>query len=660
MTKSPSVAKKAFDSHDWSGVLEALQEANDKGELSPEDLLLLADALWWTGQSDQSLEAFEKAFSGLVDEDKPTEAGRVAALLAYFALRRQAFAVAGGWIARAEGLLDDQPESVGHVWLKMMYMGRALFVEGDVEATIHLSDVVLEAATSAGFISAQSVAKSFKAIAMIQQGEWRDGVSLLDEAASMAIVGGDDLRMTSDVYCNTIAACRNLGDYERAAEWTEEAERWMHSNSVRGYTGACQVHRAELKRLHGSWLEAEDEARRACSELERFHITDYLGAAHYEIGEVRRRMGDFDAAAESFERAYENGHDAQPGLSLLMLDRGEVEEAAQSIGSAAIARSLDDRHPVARGPSRARLLPAQIEIALAMGDEDLALSATDDLEEIAQAFESQVWKAAVASSRGALLLHDEDHGGAVETLGRAWRMWQKVNLPYEMARTRVQLGEARLAEGNEAGARLEFKAALSTLEHLGATTDSSRVRALLGDETPDAGKTAENRVTRTFMFTDIVTSTDLIGLIGDASWQELLRWHDRTLRSAVESAGGEDVRHTGDGFFVSFDDPRTGVECAVDIQRRLAKHRSEHGFAPLVRIGLHRAEATRTNDDYSGGGVHVAARIGALAEGEEIVASADVLAASGPLPFPVSKPKAVDLKGVKDPVEVQSIDWRPG
>jgi tetratricopeptide (TPR) repeat protein len=353
MTESLSVAKRAFDSHDWNGVIDAFQDG-EKGDLSPNDLLLLADALWWTGQLDESLEIFEKAFSLLVVEDKPSEAGRVAALLAYFALRRQAYAVAGAWIARAEGLLEGQPESVGHVWLNTMYVGRALFVEGDMEATIHLSDVVLKGATSVGLSSAKSIAKSFKALAMIQQGEWRDGVRLLDEAASTAIVGGDDLRMTSDVYCNTIAACRNLGDYERAAEWTEEAERWMHTNSVHGYTGACMFHRAELKRLHGSWLEAEDEARRACSELERFHLTDYLGAAHYEIGEVRRRMGDLQTAEESFERAYENGHDAQPGLSLLMLDRGEVEAAAQSIGGAVITRSVDDRHPVARGPSRAR------------------------------------------------------------------------------------------------------------------------------------------------------------------------------------------------------------------------------------------------------------------------------------------------------------------
>ena len=95
------------------------------------------------------------------------------------------------------------------------------------------------------------------------------------------------------------------------------------------------------------------------------------------------------------------------------------------------------------------------------------------------------------------------------------------------------------------------------------------------------------------MFTDIVTSTDLVGLIGDDAWGELLRWHDRELRSAFANHRGEEVNHTGDGFFVAFERAIDGLECAVDIQRRLARHRHEHGFAPTVRIGLHTAEASR-------------------------------------------------------------------
>ena len=79
--------------------------------------------------------------------------------------------------------------------------------------------------------------------------------------------------------------------------------------------------------LRGRWSEAEQEARQACEELERFGLLDAVGYAQYEVGEVRLRMGDLDAAAEAFERAYEYGHDAQPGMALLHLARGEIDEA---------------------------------------------------------------------------------------------------------------------------------------------------------------------------------------------------------------------------------------------------------------------------------------------------------------------------------------------
>jgi class 3 adenylate cyclase len=160
------------------------------------------------------------------------------------------------------------------------------------------------------------------------------------------------------------------------------------------------------------------------------------------------------------------------------------------------------------------------------------------------------------------------------------------------------------------------------------------------------------------MFTDIVTSSDLVGLIGDEAWEKLLRWHDRELRASFARNGGEEVKHTGDGFFVAFERAVDGVGCAVDIQRRLARHREEHGFAPLVRIGLHTTEASHQGRDYSGRGVHVAARIEASAGGEEILVSSAVIEETGALRFPLSEPRVVTLKGITDPVEVRSVAWR--
>jgi len=195
------------------------------------------------------------------------------------------------------------------------------------------------------------------------------------------------------------------------------------------------------------------------------------------------------------------------------------------------------------------------------------------------------------------------------------------------------------------------------MQDLGAVTQAQRIVSLVGNR-EDAAFVTGSRVTRTFMFTDLVTSTDLIGLIGDAQWQDLLRWHDRTLRSAIELAAGEVVRHTGDGFFVSFNETRPALDCAVDIQRRLSEHRRDSGFAPQVRIGLHRTEATREGADYSGGGIHLAARIGDQGLGEEIVVSRTTLDLVGPLPFSLSAPVAVELKGIGEPVDLQRVDWR--
>jgi class 3 adenylate cyclase len=160
------------------------------------------------------------------------------------------------------------------------------------------------------------------------------------------------------------------------------------------------------------------------------------------------------------------------------------------------------------------------------------------------------------------------------------------------------------------------------------------------------------------MFTDIVTSTDLVGLIGDDAWGSLLGWHDRELRSAFAENRGDEVKSTGDGFFVAFERAADALACAIDIQRRLARHRREHGFAPLVRIGLHTAEATREGRDYRGRGVHVAARIGAAAAGEEILISTAARDAVGADRSGLSEPRLLTLKGVDQPVEVRSVDWR--
>jgi class 3 adenylate cyclase len=164
----------------------------------------------------------------------------------------------------------------------------------------------------------------------------------------------------------------------------------------------------------------------------------------------------------------------------------------------------------------------------------------------------------------------------------------------------------------------------------------------------------ERRVVKTFMFTDIVKSTNLVEALGDDAWQGVLRWHNEALRAEFAAHRGEEVVSTGDGFFVGFDTPDEALACAVAIQRRLADHRQNHGFAPQIRIGLHAAGATQVGRNFSGKGVHEAARIAAVAEGGEILASRDTAAESR---FPISEPREISVKGIAAPIQVVVVDW---
>lgn len=169
------------------------------------------------------------------------------------------------------------------------------------------------------------------------------------------------------------------------------------------------------------------------------------------------------------------------------------------------------------------------------------------------------------------------------------------------------------------------------------------------------GKAEPNRrVLKTFMFTDVVGSTNLVEALGDEAWDTLLRWHDATLREVFTSHEGREISTTGDGFFVSFESPEQAVAAAIAIQRRLAEHRQKQGFAPQVRIGLHASDAQQVGANFRGKGVHEASRIAGLATGGQIVASLSTVGES----YRAAGVRSELLKGLSEPIEVVTIDWR--
>jgi class 3 adenylate cyclase len=132
------------------------------------------------------------------------------------------------------------------------------------------------------------------------------------------------------------------------------------------------------------------------------------------------------------------------------------------------------------------------------------------------------------------------------------------------------------------------------------------------------------------MFTDIVGSTELLERLGDSPWLELLRGHNTLVREQVRLHHGREIKATGDGFMLAFSSARAGLRCAIAIQRELGeRRRSDPRHAVHVRIGLHPGWAQTLDADLVGRDVVVAARIGALAAGDEILVSETLRALVG-------------------------------
>ena len=638
-------ARKALDDHAWQDAYGALVSLRDRGELTGEDWQRLGEAAWWSAHPGESLEAFERAYAAYSSEAKPQRAAFVAMRLAMEHADRLESALSNAWLQRAIRLLADQPDLVERGYLELALV-RSSFEGGQAEEAIEHASRAQEIGARFGDLDLVAFGLVLRGAATVLAGDAAKGLGLIDEGTLAAVGGELTPYAAGSIYCITIGVCRSVADYRRAGEWTAAATQWCERQSITGFPGVCRVRRAEIMRLRGRFSEAEDEARHALAELTAFGRLPQAGAGSYEIGEVRLRRGDLDGAEEAFGEAHQLGFDPLPGLALLHLARGRVEAARASI-TTALADATD---PL----DRARFLAARVQITLAAHDVTDARSAADELAGIASTYPSQVLDAMAHQTSGATLTYEDDAAAALVELRKALRAWTEVDAPFEAAETRRWLALAHRLSGDEATAVMELQAARESFERLGARREVDRCDEMIRAGDDDG---AGRRVTRTFMFTDIVGSTDLIGTIGDEAWNDMVSWHDATLRTVIGSHRGEVVRTTGDGCFATFGDPGAALDCAIAIQRSFAEHRRRHGFAPRIRIGLHAAPATTIGDDYAGLGVHEAARVGALAEGGEILATASTVS-SATTAVPAGEERDVSLKGIPQPVRVVSIGWR--
>ncbi|MGH8927570.1 MAG: adenylate/guanylate cyclase domain-containing protein [Acidimicrobiia bacterium] len=638
-------ARAAIGRHAWVEALELFTRADKEEPLSGSDLEAMAEAAFFAAQADVAIEAKERAFKAYqVDGNRIRAATLALDLFDQYSYKGKP-SIAAAWMRRGEKLLEDEPESYAHGYLALTkaFAARA---NNDIDGALAQAELAVQIGERSGDVDLVAFSMTVLGSLRIATGAVSNGFELMEEAAVAAINGELSAFTAGITCCNMIAACRDLSDYQRAREWTEATEKWCEREGVGGFPGVCRVHRAEVVALTGAWERAEEELRRATSELASYNAAPPMGDGFYAIADIRLRKGDLEGAEEALRQAHALGRDPQPALARIRLAQGKVRAAATGINSALAQQSWDKW-------ARTRLLPAQIEIAIASGDVALARRGAEELTELVDTYQTPAMQAGKHEAWGRVHLADGDADGAAHELREAIHHWREVAAPYEIARARALLASALRSLHDDDGADLEIATARSEFARLGARIDelaAAKAMQIAADRS-----TAPVQTTKAFMFTDIVGSTNLAEMLGNEAWEQLLQWHDDALRELFARHGGEVVHSTGDGFFVAFDSAKQGIECAVAVQRELAEHRRTSGFAPMVRIGVHAAEANRRGDDYSGIGVHVAARVAALAGAGEVFVSTETL--RGAEDFSVSEPREVALKGVAEPITIVSVAW---
>jgi DNA-binding CsgD family transcriptional regulator len=192
-----------------------------------------------------------------------------------------------------------------------------------------------------------------------------------------------------------------------------------------------------------------------------------IALAHYRRGDLLRLRGGFAAAEEAYRDASRFGREPQPGLALLRLAQRNARAAAATIRRAIAETSEPSR--------RVTLLPAYVEIMLAVDAIEDARDGCAELEEIAGTFEAGMVTALAAHARGALELSEGDPQAALGPLRRAAEAWQELGAPYEVARSRVLVALACQTLGDGDAADMELDAARTVFAELGAEPDLERV-----------------------------------------------------------------------------------------------------------------------------------------------------------------------------------------
>jgi DNA-binding NarL/FixJ family response regulator len=475
--ESISIGRDAYVRRAWAEAFDALTQASAAGPLDADDAERLAWSAMLSGRTDASFDAFQRLYEIRLASGERLRAARTAFWLGMRLMSLGQTARGGGWLARAQHLVEANPDCVECGYMRLPLAFR-FSVAGDHRAAGAAAAEAIEIADRHQDRELGALARAYTGSALIRQGRLSEGLPMLDEA--MVAVSSESVLpvVTGLVYCEAISACQRSHALDRAREWTAGLSAWCDAQpQLVPFAGVCLVHRSEIMQFSGAWSDAFEEAHRVLTRFGQSRA-DAAGSAFYQEGEIHRLRGELVDAEHAYTLASESGRDPHPGLALLRVAQDRVDLAA-----AATRRVMS----VTTDPlQRTRFLPAHVEILLAASEIGEAREAAEELEALAERYGMDVLSAMAQHAKGAVALADGDARSAIHALRRAQEVWHRVGAPYLSARIRLLLARAFRALGDEDGAALELEAARKVFVQLGAEPD---VRAAAAMATPAAAPT---------------------------------------------------------------------------------------------------------------------------------------------------------------------------
>ena len=457
---------EALASGEWESARDAFMAALGQGP-DPEAADGLGRTLWWLGDVDGAIDQRERAYTSFRTRGDAVRAARIALWLAREYVEAVGNEPAGnGWLARAQGLLRDVEPGPAHGWLELTWGSRSF---DPAQMRTH-AEAALETARRSGDAELEASSLALLGRALLLGGEFDEGVTALDESMVAATAGEvSDPVVFGDICCVVTLACEESGEVERLMRWNDVIETYMSRHLHGALISFCGTCGAEFFQAKGDLGMAERCLVEALGALEGTGHRSRCIHPAAKLAELRILQGRIEEA----ERLLAGHEDLPESLGASVgIHRLKGEHA---VAAALLLRRLNE---VGETVVAVPLLSTLVEVQLAHGTVDDAQSSAGRLASLADRFGHPRLTAIAALAAGRVARASGEPDIARDHLERALTAFERLEMPLEAARTRMELARAIRGDDPDVAGR-EARVALETFERIGADREADEAAAIV-------------------------------------------------------------------------------------------------------------------------------------------------------------------------------------